>query len=118
MEKSLSFADNETFFKQLLEMEARREEYVIDTGVMEAAKLPLRLMHHVGLSKDDVAHVQHKVVEESAWMHDFVEPMLIKFNEMIGKYSPARDYEFTVQAEDYDTIKIHGRPKGMAAQAA
>jgi hypothetical protein len=37
--------------------------------------------------------------------------MVVKFNEMIGKYKPARDYEFTVEAEDYDTIKIHGRPK-------
>ena len=118
MEKNLTFADNDNFFKQLLELEARREEYVIDTGVMEAAKLPLRLMHHVGLSKDEVAHVQHKVVEENAFMHDFVEPLLVKFNEMIGKYSPARDYEFAVQADDYDTIKIHGRPKGTAAQAA
>jgi hypothetical protein len=118
MEKSLAFADNDAFYKQLLEMEARHEEYVIDTGVMEAAKLPLRLMHHIGLSKDDVAHVQHKVVEESAFMHDYVEPLIVKFNEMIGKYVPARDYEFTVQAEDYDTIKLHGRPKVALAQAA
>lgn len=118
MEKALTYADNDNFYKQLLEMEARREEYVIDTGVMEAAKLPLRLMHHVGISKDDVAHVQHKVVEESALMHDYIEPFLMKFNEMTGKYVPARDYEFTVQAEDYDTIRIHGRPKAAVAQAA
>jgi hypothetical protein len=110
MEKSLTFADNETFYNQLLEMENRHEEYRIETGMMEAKDLPLRLLHHVGLSKDEVAHVQHKVVEESAWMHDFIEPMLIKFNEMIGKYKPARGYEFSVEAEDYDTIKIHGRP--------
>lgn len=114
MEKALTYADTENFFKQLLEMEARREEYVVDTGVSEAAKLPLRLMHHVGISKDDVAHVQHKVVEESALMHDFVEPLIVKFNEMTGKYVPARDYEFTVQAEDYDSIRIHGRPKVAA----
>jgi hypothetical protein len=118
MEKSLTFADNDSFYQQLLDLEARREEYVIDTGVSEAAKLPLRLMHHVGISKDDVAHVQHKVVEESALMHDFVEPLIVKFNEMLGKYKPARDYEFTVQAEDYDSIKIHGRPKTVTAQAA
>jgi hypothetical protein len=118
MEKSLTFADNDSFYQQLLDLEKRREEYVVDTGVSEAAKLPLRLMHHVGISKDDVAHVQHKVVEESAIMHDFIEPLIIKFNEMIGKYSPARDYEFSVQAEDYDSIKIHGRPKTTAAQAA
>lgn len=118
MEKTLSYADNDAFFKQLLDLEARHEEYVVDTGVMEAAKLPLRLMHHVGLSKDDVAHVQHKVVEESAWKHDFIEPIVVKFNEMIGKFQPARDYEFTVQADDYDTIKIHGRPTATAAQAA
>lgn len=111
MEKALTYADTEDFFKQLLDLEARREEYVVDTGVAEAAKLPLRLMHHVGISKDDVAHVQHKVVEESALMHDFVEPLIVKFNEMTGKYVPARDYEFTVQAEDYDSIRIHGRPK-------
>lgn len=115
MEKSLTFADNDSFYQQLHDLEARREEYVVDTGVAEAAKLPLRLMHHVGISKDDVAHVQHKVVEESAFMHDFVEPLVVKFNELIGKYSPARDYEFSVQAEDYDSIKIHGRPKSAAA---
>jgi hypothetical protein len=111
MEKSLTFADNEKFYEQLLDLESRKEGYCIDTGVMEARSLPLRLLHHVGITKDEVAHVQHKVVEESAWMHDFVEPMVVKFNEMIGKYKPARNYEFTVQAEDYDTIKIHGRPK-------
>jgi hypothetical protein len=110
MEKSLTFTDNETFYSQLLELESRSEAYLIDTGVREAARLPLRLMHHVGISKDEVAHVQHKVVEESALMHDFIEPMMTRFNEMIGKYKPARGYEFTVQAEDYDTIKIHGRP--------
>ena len=118
MENSLTFNDNETFYKQLLELEARNQDYCIDTGVSEAKDLPLRLLHHVGISKDDVAHVQHKVVEESAWMHDFVEPMIVKFNEMMGKYQPARYYEFTVEVEDYDTIKIHGRPKTTAAAAA
>ncbi len=118
MENSLAFNNNETFYKQLLELEARNQDYCIDTGISEAKDLPLRLMHHVGISKDDVAHVQHKVVEESALMHDFVEPMVVKFNEMIGKYRPARNYEFTVEAEDYDTIKIHGRPKAGAAVAA
>jgi hypothetical protein len=115
MEQNLTFADNDAFYNQLTEIESKRAEYVVDTGVMEAAKLPLRLLHHVGISKDDVAHVQHKVVEESAVMHDFVEPLIVKFNEMIGKFIPARDYEFTVQAEDYDTIKIHGRPKNGAS---
>ncbi len=115
MEQSLTFTDNEAFYQRLMEMESRREEYCVDTGIIEAKGLPLRLLHHVGISKDDVAHAQHKVVEEPAWMHDFVEPMVIKFNEMIGKYKPARDYEFTVQAEDYDTIKIHGRPKSAAS---
>jgi hypothetical protein len=114
MEKSLTFADNDSFYNQLLQMESRKEEYFIDTGIMEAKELPLRLLHHIGLTKDEIAHIQHKVVEEPAWMHDFVEPMLVKFNEMIGKYKPARDYEFTVEAEDYDTIKIHGRPKAGA----
>ncbi len=114
MEKTLTYADTEDFFKQLIEMETRREEYVVDTGVAEASKLPLRLIHHVGISKDDVAHVQHKVVEESALMHDYIEPFLMKLNEMTGKYVPARDYEFTVQAEDYDSIRIHGRPKAAA----
>ncbi len=118
MENSLAFNNNETFYKQLLELEARNQDYCIDTGISEAKDLPLRLMHHVGISKDDVAHVQHKVVEESALMHDFVEPMVVKFNEMIGKYQPARNYEFTVEAEDYDTIKIHGRPKATVAAAA
>lgn len=117
MESSLIYADNDNFYKQLLEMEGRGEEYVIDTGVREAAKLPLRLVHHIGISKDDIAHVQHKVVEESALMHDFVEPLIVKFNEMTGKYIPARGYEFTVQAEDYDNIRIHGRPNVAAKQA-
>ena len=117
MEKSLTFADNDSFYNQLLELESRQEPYFIDTGISEAKNLPLRLLYHVGISKDDVAHVQHKVVEESAWMHDFIEPMVVKFNEMTGKYKPARDYEFTVEAEDYDSIKIHGRPK-MADVAA
>jgi hypothetical protein len=118
MEKSLTFADNDAFYKQLVDLESRKEEYLIDTGIMEAKKLPLRLVHHIGLTKDEIAHVQHKVVEEPAWMHEFIEPMLIKFNEMIGKYQPARDYEFTVEAEDFDTIKIHGRPKAAASASA
>lgn len=117
MEKSLTFADNDSFYNQLIELEARRESYFIETGISEAKNLPLRLLHHVGISKDDIAHVQHKVVEESALMHDFIEPMVVKFNEMTGKYKPARDYEFTFEAEDYDSIKIHGRPK-MAGVAA
>jgi hypothetical protein len=118
MEQPLTFADNESFYKQLMDLEAKGADYVVDTGIMEAAKLPLRLLHHVGISKDDIAHTQHKVVEESAIMHDFIEPMIVKFNEMTGKFTPARGYEFTVQADDYDTIKIHGRPKAAMAQAA
>ena len=118
MEKSLTFADNDSFYNQLLELESRQEPYFIDTGISEAKNLPLRLLHHVGISKDDVAHVQHKVVEESALMHDFIEPMVVKFNEMTGKYKPARDYEFTVEAEDYDSIKIHGRPRMVGVAAA
>ena len=115
MEKSLTFNNSDDFFKQLFELESHKEEYCVDTGVMEAKNLPLRLLHHIGITKDDVAHVQHKAVGEAAWMQDFVEPMVIKFNEMIGKYKPARDYEFTIQAEDYDTIKIHGRAKEVGA---
>jgi hypothetical protein len=118
MEKGLTFADKDAFYKELLDLESRKEAYLIDTGIMEAKNLPLRLVHHIGLTKDEIAHVQHKVVEESAWMHEFVEPMLIKFNEMIGKYQTARDYEFTVEAEDFDTIKIHGRPKAAASASA
>jgi hypothetical protein len=30
---------------------------------------------------------------------------------MTGRYQPARDYEFTVEAGDYETIKFHARPK-------
>ena len=118
MDKNLTFNDNEAFYTQLLEMESRNENYCIDTGISEAKNLPLRLLHHIGISKDEVAHVQHKVVEESALMHDFIEPMIVKFNEMTGKYKPARGYEFTVEAEDYDTIKIHARPKAAVAAAA
>jgi hypothetical protein len=110
MEKHIPFADNDAFYSQLLELESRQEEYLVDTGIMEAKDLPLRLLHHIGIGKDDIAHLQHKVVEESDFKVNFVEPMIIKFNEMIGKYKPARDYEFTVDAADYDTIKIHGRP--------
>jgi hypothetical protein len=118
MEKSLTFADKDAFYKELLDLESRKEEYLIDTGIMEAKNLPLRLVHHIGLTKDEIAHVQHKVVEEPAWMHEFIEPMLIKFNEMIGKYQSARDYEFTIEAEDFDTIKIHGRPKIAVSASA
>ena len=109
MEKTINFVDSAAFYSQLLELEGRGENYTIETGISEAKDLPLRLLHHVGLSKDDIAHLQHKVVEESDFMLDFVEPMLIKFNEMIGKFKPARGYEFSAQADDYDTIKIHGR---------
>lgn len=116
MEKSLTYNDKETFYIELLEIESRKEEYCVDTGIMEAGSLPLRLLHHVGLSKDDVAHAQHKAVGGgSAWMQDYVEPVVVKFNEMIGKYKLACDYEFTVQAEDFDTIKIHGRPREIGA---
>jgi hypothetical protein len=111
MSTSLNFTDNETFYKQLFDLETLREEYHIDTGIREAKDLPLRLLHHIGISKEEIAHIQHKVVEESEFMLDFVEPMITKFNEMIGHYKPARDYEFTVEAEDFDTIKIHGRPR-------
>ncbi|HEU0174599.1 MAG TPA: hypothetical protein VFV58_10080 [Blastocatellia bacterium] len=112
MEKSLTFNDQDTFYIELLDLESRKEEYCVETGIMEARYLPLRLLHHVGLSKDDIAHAQHKAVGGgSAWMQDYVEPMVVKFNEMIGKYKLASNYEFTVQAEDFDTIKIHGRPR-------
>lgn len=109
MGKTISFVDSEAFYNQLLDLENRGEDYTVETGISEAKDLPLRLLHHVGLTKDDIAHLQHKVVEESDFMLDFVEPMVVKFNEMIGKYKPARGYEFTAQADDYDTIKMHGR---------
>jgi len=115
MEQSLSFSDTEAFYSQLHTLEAGNQEYVIDTGIMEVKSLPLRLVHHIGITKEEIAHVQHKVVEESDFMLDFVEPLVTKFNEMIGKYKPARNYEFTVEAEDFDTIKIHGRPRAVAA---
>lgn len=112
MEKHIPFADNDAFYNLLMEMESRGEEYFVDTGILEAKNLPLRLLHHIGISKDEVAHKQHKAVEESDFMLDFVEPVIVKFNEMIGKYKPARGYEFTIDAEDYDSIKFHGRPQG------
>jgi hypothetical protein len=111
MKDPINFVDNDAFYQHLLEMEERGEEYFIDTGISDAKDIPLRLLHHVGTSKDDIAHLQHKVVEESDFMLDFIEPMVIRFNEMIGRYKPARGYEFTVEAEDFDTIKIHGRPQ-------
>jgi hypothetical protein len=115
MGHSLKFTDSEDFYKQILDLEARREEYEIDTGILEVKNMPLRLLHHVGISKEDIAHKQHKVVEESDFMLDFVEPLVTKFNEMIGRYRQARDYEFSVRAEDFDTIKIHGRPQQAAS---
>jgi len=117
MATSLNFSDTDAFYQQLAELEARNEEYQIDTGIMEVKNLPLRLLHHIGLTKEEIAHKQHKVVEESDFMLDFVEPMITKFNEMIGHYKPARGYEFTVQADDFDTIKIHGRPQSAATTA-
>lgn len=111
MEKALTFANNDEFYNQLLEMEARKEEYFIDTGILEVKDLPLRLINHIGITKDEIAHLQHKALEDNVWVHEYLEPVIVKFNEMIGRYQPARDYEFTVQAEDYDTIKVHGRPK-------
>ncbi len=111
MGSKLNFADQENFYHQLLELESRHEAYDVDTGIMEVKNLPLRLLHHIGITKEEIAHKQHKVVEESDFMLDFVEPIITKVNEMLGRYKPARDYEFSINAEDYDTIKIHGRPQ-------
>ena len=111
MGSKLDFTDQENFYQQLLELESRHEAYDLDTGIMEVKKLPLRLLHHIGVTKEEIAHIQHKVVEESDFMLDFVEPMMVKINEMMGRYQPARGYEFSVEAEDYDTIKIHARPQ-------
>ncbi len=111
MGSKLDFTDQENFYQQLLELESRHEAYDLDTGIMEVKKLPLRLLHHIGVTKEEIAHIQHKVVEESDFMLDFVEPMMTKINEMMGRYQPARGYEFSVEAEDYDTIKIHARPQ-------
>ncbi|MBO0800077.1 MAG: hypothetical protein J2P31_14750, partial [Blastocatellia bacterium] len=63
MEKGLTFADNDAFYRQLLDLESQKEEYLIDTGMTDAKNLPLRLVHHIGLTKDEIAHAQHKVVE-------------------------------------------------------
>jgi len=117
MGSSLNFTDTDDFYKRMLDMEARRESYEIDTGILEVKDLPLRLLHHIGISKEEIAHKQHKVIEESDFMLDFVEPLVTKFNAMIGRYQPARDYEFTVQADDYDTIKVHARPQASVAAA-
>ena len=111
MGSKLNFTDQENFYQQLLELESRHEVYDLDTGIMEVKKLPLRLLHHIGVTKEEIAHIQHKVVEESDFMLDFIEPMMVKINEMMGRYQPARGYEFSVEAEDYDTIKIHARPQ-------
>lgn len=118
MGRSLTFTDKESFYKELFDLESKKEEYQIETGIMEAKQLPLRLVHHIGISKDDIAHLQHKTLAESAWKHGFIEPVVIKINEMLGKYRPAPDYEFTIEAEDYDTIKIHGRPNSKPAPRA
>lgn len=110
MEKVLTLSNTDQFYQQLLEMEARQEEYTIDTGHLDVKDLPLRLINHIGITKDEIAHLQHKVIEENVWVHEYLEPVLTKFNEMIGRYQPARSYEFSVLVEDYDTIKVHGRP--------
>jgi len=115
MDHSLKFSDTEEFYKHILELEAKKEEYEIDTGIIEVKNLPLRLLHHIGISKDEIAHKQHKVVEESDFMLDFVEPLITKVNEMLGRYQQARDYEFSVRADDFDTIKVHGRPQAQVA---
>jgi len=118
METNLTLADTEDFYAQLRDLEARHEEYQIDTGIMEVKNLPLQLLHHIGLSKEEIAHKQHKVVEESDFMLDFVEPMITRISEMIGFYQPARNYEFSVESEDFDTIKIHGRPQPVLAASS
>ncbi|MFN0122459.1 MAG: hypothetical protein ACKV2V_18345 [Blastocatellia bacterium] len=117
MPSTLVWKDTDDFYKELLAMEAQRQEYEIDTGIREVAKLPLRLLHHIGMTKEEIGYKQHKAVEESDFMLDFVEPLVTKVNEMIGRYKPARDYEFRVEAEDFDTIKIHGRPQSVAVAA-
>jgi hypothetical protein len=111
MEKALTFSNTDEFFHQLNELESRQEEYYIDTGILEVRELPLRLINHIGISKDEIAHLQHKALEDNVWVHEYLEPVMARFNEMIGRYVPARGYEFTVEAEDYDTIRVHGRPK-------
>ena len=62
MEQSLSFSDTEAFYSQLQTLEAANQDYVIDTGIMEVKSLPLRLIHHIGITKEEIGHVQHKVV--------------------------------------------------------
>jgi hypothetical protein len=114
MGSKLNFTDQENFYQQLLALEAKKEDYDVDTGIMDVKKLPLRLLHHIGISKEEIAHKQHKVIEESDFMLDFVEPMLTKLNTMMGRYQEARGYEFSVMADDYDTIKIHASPRKMS----
>ncbi len=111
MGSKLNFTDQENFYSQLLELEAKKEAYDVDTGIMEVKNLPLRLLHHIGISKEEIAHKQHKMIEESDFMLDFVEPMVTKLNTMIGRFQEARGYEFSVEADDYDTIKIHAHPR-------
>ncbi len=41
MEKVLTFSDSDQFYHQLVEMESRREEYRLDTGVLEVKALPI-----------------------------------------------------------------------------
>ena len=113
MEKALTFSNTDHLYHHLLEMESRREEYLIDTGILEVKGLPLRLLNHTGITRDEIIHLQHKALEDNVWIHQYLEPVMEKFNEMIGRYQPARDYEFTVQTEDYDTIKFHARPRAQ-----
>ena len=95
MERSLSFTDNEQFYQQLIELESRNEEYFIDTGIMEVKNLPLRLLHHIGLSKEEIAPKPPTVVEASDCMRDCREPLVSTFIAMIGTYTAAGSFGFT-----------------------
>ncbi len=114
MGSKLNFTDQESFYRQLIELESKKEAYDVDTGIMEVKKLPLRLLHHIGISKEEIAQKQHKVIEENDFMLGFVEPMVTKFNTMIGRFQEANGYEFSVKADDYDTIKIQANPRGLS----
>ena len=50
MGSKLNFTDQENFYRQLLELEAKKEAYDVDTGITEVKNLPLRLLHHIGIS--------------------------------------------------------------------
>ncbi len=77
-----------TFMHDCASLKRATRSTTLTLELWRVQHLPLQLLHHTGLSKEEIAYKQHKVVEESDFMLDFVEPMITRINEMIGFYQP------------------------------